>query len=120
MRNCLGEWIPSNVLLGLAGALPSRADLIALTLGGTAWVTIPGELETRLGLDVKEGMRRRFPHVFIAGLANDYLGYFLTPASYQQRSYVACGSLYGERGGEIVRDAALAALRRLAPLKSTR
>ena len=61
LRNCLGEWIPSNVLLGLAGALPSSAELIALTLGGTAWVTIPGELETRLGLDVKEGMRRALP-----------------------------------------------------------
>jgi hypothetical protein len=120
VRNCLGEWIPSNVLLGLAGALPSSAELIALTLAGTAWVTIPGELETRLGLDVKEGMRQRFPHVFIAGLANDYLGYFLTPASYRRPSYVACGSLYGERGGEIVRDAALAALRRLAPLKGAR
>ena len=33
VRNCLGEWIPSNVLLGLAGALPSRAELIALALG---------------------------------------------------------------------------------------
>ena len=120
VRNCLGEWIPSNVLLGLAGALPSSAELIALTLAGTAWVTIPGELETRLGLDVKEGMRPRFPRVFIVGLANDYLGYLLTPASYRRRSYIACGSLYGERGGEIVRDAALAALRRLAPLKGTR
>jgi hypothetical protein len=120
VRNCLGEWIPSNVLLGLAGALPSSAEIIALTLAGTAWVTIPGELETRLGLDVKEGMRQRFPHVFIAGLANDYLGYLLTPASYRRPSYIACGSLYGERGGEIVRDAALAALRRLAPLRSVR
>ena len=60
------------------------------------------------------------PHVFIAGLTNDYLGYFLSPASYRRQSYIACGSLYGERGGEIVRDAALAALRRLAPLKGTR
>jgi hypothetical protein len=65
-------------------------------------------------------MRQRFPHVFIAGLANDYLGYFLTPASYRRQSYIACGSLYGERGGEIVRDAALAALRRLGPLKGAR
>ena len=120
VRNCLGEWIPSNVLLGLAGALPSSADLIAVALGGTAWVTIPGELETRLGLDVKEGMRARFPHVFIAGLVNDYLGYLVTPASYRRASYIACGSLYGERGGEIIRDAALAALRRLTPPRSTR
>lgn len=114
VRNCLGAWIPSNVLLGLAAALPTSADLIAVALGDTAWVTIPGELETRLGLDVKEGMRPRFSHVFIAGLANDYLGYLVTPASYRRPSYIACGSLYGERGGEIVRDAALAALRRLS------
>jgi hypothetical protein len=120
VRNCLGEWIPSNVLLGLAAALPTSADLIAVALGGTAWVTIPGELETRLGLDVKEGMRPRFPHVFIAGLANDYLGYLVTPASYRRPSYIACGSLYGERGGEIVRDAALAALRRLTPPRVVR
>jgi hypothetical protein len=107
VRNCLGEWIPSNVLLGLAGALPSSAELIALALGGTAWVTIPGELETRLGLDVKEAMRPRFPHVFIAGLANDYLGYFLTPASYRHPSYVAREPLRRARG--VVRDVALAA-----------
>jgi len=63
---------------------------------------------------------RKLQRLFIAGLANDYLGYLLTPASYRRPSYIACGSLYGERGGEIVRDAALAALRRLAPLRSVR
>ena len=37
----------------------------------------------------------------------------LTAADYRRPSYIACGSLYGERGGEIIRDAAIAALRRL-------
>jgi hypothetical protein len=113
LRNCVADWIPPNVLLGLANALPARADIVAIAVGDTAWVTIPGELETRLGLDIKTAMRGRFSHVFVAGLSNDYLGYFVTPAVYRRPSYVACGSLYGERGGEIVRDAALAALRRL-------
>ncbi len=100
--------------------MPAGAELIAVALGDTAWVTIPGELETRLGLEVKAGVRERFRHVFIAGLANDYLGYFLTAAAYRRPSYIACGSLYGERGGEIVRDGALAALRRLGAQKKPR
>ena len=50
----------------------------------------------------------------MAGYSNDYLGYFLTAKDYGRPSYVACGSFYGERGGEMVRDAAVDLLNRLA------
>jgi hypothetical protein len=117
LRNCLSGWIPAGVTLGLSASLPSSAEIVAVGLDDTAWVTIPGELETALGLDVKAVGRDRFRHVFVAGVSNDYLGYFLTPANYRRPSYIACGSLYGERGGQIVRDGALAALRRLGGQK---
>jgi hypothetical protein len=120
LRNCLARWIPTSVTLGLAGALPASAELTAVALGDTAWVTIPGELETSLGLEVKAAGRERFRHAFVAGVSNDYLGYFVSAANYREPSYIACGSLYGERGGQIVRDAAIAALRRLTPAKATR
>ncbi len=120
LRNCVADWIPSNVSVGLARSLPSESEVIALAVGATAWVTIPGELETRLGLDVKAAAGPRFRHVFIAGVANDYLGYFVTPAAYRRPSYIACASLYGERGGEIMRDAAIAALRRLGSRRESR
>ncbi len=113
LRNCFGGWAPAWMTLGVGEALPSSVEVIALMIGRTGWVTIPGELETRLGLDVKAAGRDRFSHVFIAGVSNDYLGYFLVPADYRRPSYIACGSLYGERGGEIMRDAAVAALRHL-------
>ena len=113
LRNCLRGWAPAWMTIGLRQTLPSTTEVIALSIGRTAWVTIPGELETRLGLEIKAGARQRFRHVFIAGVSNDYLGYFLVPADYRRPSYIACGSLYGERGGEIIRDAAMAALRRL-------
>jgi hypothetical protein len=119
LRNCVSDWIPSNVLIGLARSLPSESELVALGVGAAAWVTIPGELETRLGLDVKAAAGPRFRHVFIAGVSNDYLGYFVTPAAYRRPSYIACASLYGERGGEIMRDAASAALRRLGARKAS-
>ena len=114
MRNCTGRWVPAALRLGLGWTLPSSAGLTAVRIGGTAWVTVPGELQTRLGLDIKTAGRRTFEETFVAGYSNDYLGYFLTRRDYGQPSYVACGSFYGESGGEIVRDAAVELLGRLA------
>jgi neutral ceramidase len=114
VRNCTGRWVPRAARIGLGRALPSAAGLIAVRIGGTAWVTVPGELQTRLGLDIKTAGRRSFDETFVAGYSNDYLGYFLTREDYGRPSYVACGSLFGETGGEIVRDAAVELLGRLA------
>jgi hypothetical protein len=115
IRNCLGGWAPAWMTVGVSEALPSSAQVMAIAIGRTAWVAIPGELETSLGRDIKQSVPERFDRVFVAGVSNDYLGYFLAPAHYRRPSYIACGSLYGERGGEIVRDAAVAALKRLGP-----
>ncbi len=114
VRNCAGRWVPGALRIGLAGALPSAATLTAVRIGGTAWVTVPGELQTRLGLDIKAAGRRAFAEAFVAGYSNDYLGYFVTRQDYGRPSYVACGSFYGESGGEIVRDAAVELLGWLA------
>jgi len=83
-------------------------------VGRSAWVTIPGELETRLGREIKAAGAARFDHVFVAGVSNDYLGYLLTPEASAHSSYIACASLYGERGGELMRDGAILLLGRLA------
>jgi neutral ceramidase len=114
LSHCLNGLAPGWMTIGLAEALPSSTEVIAVRIGRTGWVTIPGELETRLGLEIKAKGKDRFRHVFIAGVSNDYLGYFLVPEHYRRPSYIACGSLYGERGGEILRDAATAALRRVS------
>jgi hypothetical protein len=100
--------------------MPSTTELIAVRIGQTGWVTIPGELETRLGADIKARAGEWFSQVLIAGVSNDYLGYFLVPADYRRPSYIACGSLYGERGGEILRDSAANALKRLGQASARR
>lgn len=114
LRNCTDSWVPQAWRLGLAWTLPRSAGLTAVRIGGTAWVTIPGELQTRLGLDIKRAGRRAFEETFVAGYSNDYLGYLLTRGDYQEPSYIACGSFYGESGGAIVRDSAVELLGRLA------
>jgi len=120
LRNCARGWAPGWMILGLSGAVPSSSEIVAVSVGRTAWVTIPGELDTRLGMQVKAPRPDGVEHVFIAGVSNDYLGYFLAPENYRRPSYVACASLYGERGGEIVRDAALAALNQLTRPRARR
>ena len=119
-RNCLAGWAPGFVRIGLGSALPTSSELLAFRIGDGAWVTVPGELQTRLGLDIKKAGRRHFAQIFVAGYTNDYLGYFLTREDYAKPSYIACGSLYGEEGGEILRDAATELLERLAASVSRR
>ena len=113
-RNCLGRWLPRWMRFGLGSAMASSAEMVALAVGRSAWVTIPGELETRLGRDIKAAGQGSFAHTFVAGVSNDYLGYFLTSEAFERPRYVACASLYGEHGGETMRDAARGLLRRLA------
>lgn len=113
LRNCAGRWIPRSVSLGLGWALPEAGELVAVRTGAHAWVAIPGELETRLGQEVKAVGRRFFQGTFVVGLANGYLGYFLTREAYRQVGYIQCASLYGETAGEVVTERAKALLRRL-------
>jgi hypothetical protein len=116
LRNCLGGWVPGFLTVGLGWAFRAEAEMVGVAVGSSAWVTIPGELQTRLGETVKAEGRRRFRHAFVVGFSNDYAGYFLTPEEYRQPRYIACGSLYGEAGGRIVSERATEILGRLADL----
>jgi len=113
LRNCTGRWVPRALTLSLARTLPREAELVAGALGGAAWVTVPGELQTRLGRAVKEAARAAGALGFVAGVSNDYLGYFLAAADYARVTYVACATLYGPEAGALVTSAASDLLRAL-------
>jgi hypothetical protein len=112
-RNCVGSWVPRALTLSLDRALPRHAELIGGALGGAAWVTVPGELQTRLGRAVKEAARATGVQGFVAGVSNDYLGYFLAPEDYARVTYIACASLYGPEAGALVTRAASDLIRSL-------
>jgi hypothetical protein len=106
IRNCTSRWVPGWLTLPLRLVLPADAELIGGRLGDVAWVTVPGELQSWLGEVVKRAGRRGTRHAFVAGLSNDYLGYFITEADYDRVAYVACASLYGPEAGERLTRAA--------------
>jgi hypothetical protein len=102
LRNCLGRLLPRSLTIPLGSLLARDAELTAVAVGGTAWVTIPGELQTALGEEIKAEARRSFGRGFVAGLSNDYLGYFVTAAAYPRTSYVTCSTVYGPAAGDLL------------------
>ena len=113
VRNCTGRWMPRLLAVPLGRVFPAEAEMTAVALGETAWVTIPGELQTALGLEVKRRARGLFTHVILAGVSNAYLGYFVTPEDYERPAYVTCAAVYGPRAGACLADAAVGLLHRL-------
>ncbi len=113
LRNCVGRWVPAAFRLPLDAVFPRDAELIAGRLGELAWVTIPGELQSELGATIKRARAAPAAATMVAGVSNDYLGYFVTPVDYGTPSYVTCGSLYGAKAGERLAGAAVDLLRSL-------
>jgi hypothetical protein len=113
LQRCLGRWIPAFFVVPVGFAMPREAPLVAAALGDTAWVTIPGELQTSFGQAIKREGRAVFASVFVAGLSNDYLGYFTTREDARGAKYVACATVYGPGAGGCLTDAAIELVRGL-------
>ena len=120
VRNCVGRLVPVRVRLGLSWAMPRTTEMVGVAIGDSAWVTVPGELQTRLGQAVKARGRQIFPLAFVAGLSNDYLGYFLTPEEFAKGGYIGCVALYGEEGGQLLADRAEEIFRKLRAASARR
>ena len=114
LHNCVASWVPRFIRIPLGSLVPGDATLIAARLGDVTWVAVPGELQSLLGQSIKRASRPELPRAFVAGLSNDYLGYFLAPTDYHRVTYAACASLYGPQAGQQLTDAAERLIRQLA------
>jgi neutral ceramidase len=114
LHNCTASWVPRWLTAPLGRLLPDDAELIAARLGDVAWVTVPGELQSRLGQVVKRAGGPALPRAFVAGLSNDYLGYFVAAAEYDRVTYVTCATLYGPHAGQRLTEAAESLIRQVA------
>ena len=88
-------------------------EVQVIRLGGVALVGWPGEPFVELGLEIKR--RAVAPHPFVIGYANDYLGYFATPAAWEKGGYEvgngpwarvgpAAGSVMVEKALELIKE----------------
>lgn len=88
---------------------PYEAEVQVVTLGSdVAWVALPGEIFTELGLAIK--LASPFRHTIIATLANDALGYIPHRKAYAEGAYEVVSARVAEGSGEKLVDQAVAML----------
>jgi neutral ceramidase len=91
---------------------PHEVEVQAISLGKqVAWVSLPGEVFTELGLAIKQDSP--FPMTIIAELANGLLGYIPARRAYAQGNYEVVSARCAEGSGERLVDAAVKMLKEL-------
>ena len=91
---------------------PHEVEVQVIALGKeVAWVSLPGEVFTELGLAIKQDSP--FPNTVIAELANGLLGYIPSRRAYAQGNYEVVSARCAEGSGERLVDAALKILKDL-------
>ena len=112
------QWVEQTRLTILSGQAERAlaAPLQVFWIGDLAIMAVPGELFSRLGLEIKEAISPRV--AFVATYANGSVGYIPTPEAYVLHGYEthAAYRYYGypsalaPQAGEALRDAAIALL----------
>lgn len=88
---------------------PLEAEVQVISLGrDVAWVALPGEIFTELGMAIKKASP--FPYTVVVELANDSLGYIPNRESYPEGAYEVESARCAAGSGEMLVEAALALL----------
>ena len=91
---------------------PHEVEVQVIALGNeVAWVSLPGEIFTELGLAIKQDSP--FPHTIIAELANGLIGYVPSQRAYAQGNYEVVSARCAIGSGELLVDAAVKMLKEL-------
>ena len=112
----LSEEVYAEQVLALSkiGRESLSSEIQVVSLGDIALVSIPGELFVEYGLEIKK--KSPFPHTFIIGYANDYVGYIPTLEAFQEGGYevrLGLASKLDPKAGEMITGIVLEMLDRL-------
>lgn len=92
-----------NIKFLLDALVPESSYVSTLRLGDFTAVSVPGEMTTILGLEVKNALRQSgAKHPIIVGLGNEWISYILDPEEYYQGGYEPGVSFYGDQLGPVV------------------
>ena len=101
---------PENIVGLLNALIPESSYISTLQLGDFVAVSIPGELASDLGLEIKEALGKAGANnPIIVGLGNEWISYMLSEEGYHGGGYEPGVSFYGEKLGPIVVEQAIAA-----------
>lgn len=119
----VGQPIPENLrrayanhVLSVAKLPPTiETEVQVMRIGDSAWIALPGEIFTEIGLAIKE--KSPISQTFIIGLANDGIGYICTDHAYENEggyeTWPRAGSAVGVGAEAILVNTASELLQRL-------
>jgi hypothetical protein len=94
------------------GGKPLEAEVQVIALGpDLAFVALPGEIFTELGLHVKQNSP--FRHTILAELANGSVGYVPTKRAFTGGNYEPTSARCAPGSGEMIADAAVRLLKKV-------
>ncbi|MAE71207.1 MAG: hypothetical protein CME06_12170 [Gemmatimonadetes bacterium] len=107
---------PGYTKVGLDGLVEeNNTNFTGVRIGDAAFVSMPGEAITQIGLDIKSyGESIGLPASYVVGLANGHLGYMTTREEYWQGGYESGATFFGPETGEIMVNSAIQVLDLLA------
>jgi len=82
---------------------PSETGIQAIRIGDGVFMAVPGEAIVELGLEMKRNasaLGAKYP--ICVGLANNYIGYILSPEQYKLGGYESGTSFYGPQLGALL------------------
>jgi hypothetical protein len=98
--------------VGACQGRPQEVEVQVIALGAeVAWVSLPGEVFTELGLAIKQDSP--FRRTIIAELANGAIGYIPARRAYAQGNYEVISARCAEGSGERLVDAAVRLIKEL-------
>lgn len=106
-QTCTVEGELAFVNLKLLETLPQTSLMSTLSFGKIVFVLLPGEPDYAIRQAIETEIKvsdMNIEHVVTLGLADDYLGYFVTRNEYLRQSIESCSSLYGENLSRVITD----------------
>ncbi len=100
---------------------PPQIDVVSLRLGELLIVGVPGEMTTRLGMQVKDEAAAitGAEYAVVGGLADAWISYILSEEEYRSGGYEASVSFYGPTLGETVVAGVLEGVKQLTADRET-
>jgi len=113
-----GRWVVPR-WLG-ARLVDDDATLSLVSVGDLLFVGVPCDLAAAFGETLQTAATSRGFHPVIVGFANDYVGYCVPPALYEQKKYESSMAFNGPMAGELVVQRLIAMMDQLPGDQATR
>jgi neutral ceramidase len=88
--------------------VPQTVPIAVLRVGPLAFVGLPGEFTTIMGMRVRQAVAASSspgaPRPITIGLAGEYMSYFVTPEEYTQQHYEGASTMWGQYAGALLAE----------------